>query len=170
MLLADGMHAPMNDTISSWLERDHRRLGALLRGAIEGDAAAYAEFRAGLLRHIGIEEKILLRELAAVRAEPIAVAPQLHLDHAALAALLVPSPTPALLERVRAVLELHDPLEEGPGGLYAIADETLAARRTELIARFEAAPAPPLAKHFDGPRAHAAIDELLARASAGRAP
>lgn len=158
----------MTDTISSWLARDHRRLGVLLSDAIEGDAVAYAKLRAGLLRHIGIEEKILLRELAAVRAEPVPVAPQLHLDHAALAALLVPSPTRALLERARALFELHDPLEEGPGGLYAIADEALAARRAELIARFDAAPEPPLAKHFDGPRAFAAIEELLARASAAR--
>jgi len=158
----------MTDTISSWLARDHRRLGAFLSSAIEGDAAAYAKLRAGLLRHIGIEEKILLRELAAARAEPVAVASQLHIDHAALAALFVPSPTRALLERVRALLELHDPLEEGPGGLYAIADEALATRHEELIARFAAAPEPPLAKHFDGPRALAAIEELLARASAAR--
>lgn len=158
----------MTDTISSWLARDHRRMGACLSRAIDGDADAYATLRAGLLRHIGIEEKILLRELAAVRAEPVAVAPQLHLDHAALAALLVPSPTRPLLEQIRALLELHDPLEEGPGGLYAIADEALAAQRTELIARFAAAPEPPLAKHFDGPRAFTAIEALLARASAAR--
>lgn len=158
----------MTDTISSWLARDHRRLGALLSSAIEGDTVAYAKLRAGLLRHIGIEEKILLRELAAVRAEPVAVGPQLHLDHSALAALLVPSPSRSLLERVRALLELHDPLEEGPGGLYALADEALAGRHAELIARFAAAPEPPLAKHFDGPRAFAAIEELFARASAAR--
>ncbi len=158
----------MTETISAWLEQDHRRLGAFLSRALEGDAAAYAKLRGGLLRHIGIEEKILLRELAAVRAKPVALAAQLHLDHAALAALLVPSPTPVLLERVRALLELHDPLEEGPRGLYAIADEALGERRAELLTRFAAAPEPPLARHFDGPRAFQAIDALLAHAAAAR--
>lgn len=158
----------MTDTISAWLARDHRRLGALLGSALEGDGLAYEKLRAGLLRHIGIEEKIVLRELASSGAGPVAVASQLHLDHAALAALLVPSPTRALLEQVRALLELHDPLEEDPGGLYAIADEALAAKRAELIARFVAAPEPPLAKHFDEPRAFAAIEALLARAAAAR--
>jgi hypothetical protein len=49
--------------VASFLAGDHVRLDALLRRATAPraiDEAAYAEFRAGLLRHIGMEEKILL--------------------------------------------------------------------------------------------------------------
>ncbi|MBZ0119582.1 MAG: hypothetical protein K8H88_21505, partial [Sandaracinaceae bacterium] len=53
---------------------DHARLHALLQRALASgfDPEPFAEFRAGLLRHIGIEEKVLL--VAARRArggEPI---------------------------------------------------------------------------------------------------
>jgi hypothetical protein len=46
-----------------FLANDHERLDGLLRRAMAAgaiDRAAYAEFRAGLLRHISLEEKILL--------------------------------------------------------------------------------------------------------------
>ena len=45
---------------------DHARLDGLLREAVARpdviDRAAYAQFRAGLLKHIGMEEKILFPE------------------------------------------------------------------------------------------------------------
>jgi hypothetical protein len=47
-----------------FLAGDHARLDGLLRRAMTKasmiDRAAYAEFRAGLLKHISLEEKILL--------------------------------------------------------------------------------------------------------------
>ena len=49
----------MMGPIAGYLADDHARLDALLtRGTT--DPAAYADFRRGLLRHIGMEEKILL--------------------------------------------------------------------------------------------------------------
>jgi hypothetical protein len=51
-------HAP--GPVSWFLVVDHVRLDALLQRAGAIDHATYAEFRAGLLKHIGMEEKILL--------------------------------------------------------------------------------------------------------------
>lgn len=53
----------MPGLIHSFLSQDHARLDALLIRATSHpevvDAASYADFRAGLLRHIAIEEKVL---------------------------------------------------------------------------------------------------------------
>ena len=51
----------MENGLRDLLERDHARLDGLLRAAGGNiDPVVYEEFRAGLLRHIGLEEKILL--------------------------------------------------------------------------------------------------------------
>lgn len=155
------------------LERDHDRLDGLLREAAAGGSAVelppYEEFRAGLLRHIGIEEKILLPAARHLRSErPLDVTRQLRADHAALAALLVPTPTPSILATLRAVLSAHNPLEEGIEGMYAACEALAGAGLPELVARAQAAPAVPAAAHFDGERAFAAIDRLLR--AAGRLP
>ena len=50
--------------LTTVLAEDHRRLDALLHSATSAadhiDQAVYDQFRAGLLRHIGMEEKLLL--------------------------------------------------------------------------------------------------------------
>lgn len=50
--------------IYRYLADDHRRLDALLERAMSDpeniDAAAYAQFRSGLLKHIGVKEKVFL--------------------------------------------------------------------------------------------------------------
>jgi len=89
----------MASQIRRYLADDHTRLGALLEKAWAKpgliDREAYAEFRAGLLRHIGLEEKILLPAIQKLRGgQPHPVANRLRLDHGALAALLVPTPSP----------------------------------------------------------------------------
>ena len=81
-----------------FLTEDHQRLDRLLQAALTDDhrvdAAAYHQFRAGLLRHIGMEEKILLPAAQRLRGgEPLPLAAKLRLDHGALAALLMPTPT-----------------------------------------------------------------------------
>jgi hypothetical protein len=81
--------------IHSFLADDHLRLSELLDRAIcrpeQIDLAAYAEFRAGLLRHIAMEEKVLL-PLAQNKHgnKPLPIAARLRLDHGALAAPLCP--------------------------------------------------------------------------------
>lgn len=157
----------MTPSITELLVSDHRRIGTLLARAREGERAAYDELRGALLRHIGIEEKILLPALRARLGESPGVARQLRLDHSAIVAMLVPPPSPELLARLSSLLEQHDVLEEGDGGLYRQADDVLAGE-PDIVERMRLAPTPPLAPHFDGERAHAAIDALVARAAAAR--
>ena len=138
--------------IHDLLAADHRRLEGLLERA-DRDADAYVAFRGGLLRHIGMEEKILLP--AARRAnggQPLAEAARLRRDHGKLAALLVPSPRPDLLAEIRAILEPHDAIEEGPDGVYAACERLIGADEQAVYDALVAAPAVPLAPHFDGPR------------------
>ena len=105
--------------IAQWLTADHARLDALLDRATAGlDASAYAEFRSALLRHIGIEEKLLLPAVQRAQGgSPLAVAARLRLDHGALAALLVPTPTPGVMSTIRHILGNHNALEEAGDGV-----------------------------------------------------
>lgn len=95
--------------LKSFLAEDHQRLDALLQAALtdhsQVDVVAYDQFRAGLLRHIGMEEKILLPAAQRLRGGiPLPVAAKLRLDHAALASLLMPSPTASIMAQIRAIL------------------------------------------------------------------
>lgn len=157
----------MSGAITDLLMADHARIGALLARAHRGDAVAYEELRGALLRHIGLEEKILIRAIRERTGRAPAVTGQLRLDHAALVAMLVPPPSAELLDRLRSLLAVHDPLEEGRDGLYAVADSVL-ADQPDVLERLKSAATPPLAAHFSGERAYAAIDALVARAEAGR--
>jgi hypothetical protein len=81
----------MSGPLYRFFTEDHDRLDGLLRrsvteaGAI--DRGAYAEFRAGLLKHISMEEKVLLPAAQRLRGgEPLAMAATLRLDHSVLAA------------------------------------------------------------------------------------
>jgi hypothetical protein len=150
---------------------DHRRLEALLdrAGATNPiDAALFEQFRAGLLRHIGMEEKVLLPAVRRARGgAALPLARQLRLDHGAIAAMLVPSPTPTGIQRLRALLALHDALEEGTAGVYADCDQLLAAEATALIGQLRDYPPVRTAPHHDGPAVERHIAETLALA--GRA-
>lgn len=151
--------------VHDWMRRDHERLAALLerscaRHAI--DLGAFEAFRAGLLRHIAIEEKVLLPAAAELHGgRRLGRAAQLRLDHGALAALLVPTPTVELVRRVRALLEAHNAIEEGEDGVYAECERLLGARAESLVAEIEAVRAPKLAPYQDLPRAFAAIERAL---------
>jgi hypothetical protein len=148
------------------LAQDHRRLEDLLARAIADperfDHDAFERFRAGLLRHIGIEEKILLPEARRRRGEPVPLAARLREDHSVIAALLVPTPDAALVAELRAALEPHDVLEEEPGGLYDQCDELVGDDAPSVLARIRAAKEPPLARHFDGRGAYRRADEARA--------
>lgn len=165
----------MAGPISTFLVADHARLDAFLRQASaarpgEVDRSSYGAFRAGLLRHIGMEEKILLPAARRARGgEPLPIAAELRRDHAALASLLVPTPTPEILDAIRELLDVHNPLEEGPEGLYAICDALLAAEADIIAEKLRAAPEVPVAPHFDGPRVREHVQVLLA-AARGRSP
>jgi hypothetical protein len=128
------------------------------------DRAAYAEFRAGLLRHISLEEKILLP--AAQRwqgGDPLPIAATLRRDHGALAALLVPTPTPATIAAVRTILAAHNALEEGPGGVYERGEQLAGAEADALLAQVQATPAVPVAPYADGQQVMHVVRRALAR-------
>ena len=132
------------ETIAGYLADDHRRLDALLRSALTEprvDPLLYDEFRAGLLRHIGMEEKILMP--AAQRANngtPLPVAARLRLDHGALAALLMLVPTPAITSMIQAILMEHNHLEERQGGAYALCEQLTTAEAQSVLTRLRSAP------------------------------
>lgn len=156
-------------SIARFLTEDHARLRALLDRAFaaprEIDRVSYGAFREGLLRHIGIEEKILLPAIARAQGgEPFSAAARLRLDHGAIAALLVPSPTRAIEATLRVILAGHDALEEQPGGLYDTADRLLRAEAPDLVSRMRAAPRVPVHQHVDTPEAMAAMGRALKRA------
>jgi hypothetical protein len=151
------------------LADDHARLDRLLaRATAHGDDIAgpdYAEFRRGLLRHIGMEEKILVPAARRARdGEPLPAAARMRLDHGALAALLVPTPTTAVVAVIRAVLARHNPLEEGRDGVYATVERLVGEDAGALLAELRAAPEVPVAPHVDGPRIMDAARRALARA------
>jgi len=155
----------MPGTLHDFLQQDHARLDRLLDEATREAHPAnptYEAFREGLLRHIGMEEKILLPAAKRLRGgEALPLAHQLKLDHAALAALLVPTPTAEIVAQLRAVLSAHNALEEGPTGLYAECEVLAAAELDALLERMKAAPVVPLAPHRDEERSLRAIAMLL---------
>lgn len=133
------------------------------------DARLFEEFRGGLLRHIGMEERVLIPAARrALGGDPLPVARRLRLEHGAIAALLVPTPTPAVVERIRSVLGPHNALEEEPGGLYETCDRLLGGEAAGLLEVLRAFPAIPLAPHQDSSRVERHIAETLALASKAR--
>lgn len=159
---------PSRGQISRFMADDHARLDALLCRAIADPAAidfvAYAEFRRGLLKHIGMEEKILIPEIARVRGEALPIAAKLRLDHGAIAALLVPTPTPAIVALLQTILGHHNQLEERAGGLYEASDQALAGDADTLLERLRAVPDVPVSPHSDSEIVFNATRRAVARA------
>jgi len=159
------MHGP----IYRFLAADHTRLDELLQRATATpnriDPEFYAAFRAGLLKHIGMEEKILLREAARLRdGKPLAIAEKLRLDHGAIAALLVSTPTSGIVATLRAVLHEHNKIEENPGGLYDTCDSLAGAQADAIVEKLRQAPEVRVAAHSDGQFVAEATRRALARA------
>jgi hypothetical protein len=156
--------------VTEHLAADHARLDALLARSIESPGAvdldAFGEFRAGLLRHIALEEKILFPAVREARGgEPHPHWVRLRIDHGALTSLLVPPPTPELVAEIRSILEPHNALEEGPGALYESCDDLLGARAATVLEQMRAYPPVKVAAYRDGPRVLRRAEDAL-RASA----
>ena len=155
--------------ITDFLVKDHGRLEGLLQSAMAQagsvDQRAYAQFRAGLLRHIGMEEKILLPAAQRLRGRaPLLIASKLRLDHGALGTLLIPTPTTAVIAGIRGILKEHNVLEEGPGGLYETCDELAGAETAHLLAKLQAAPEVAVLPHSDTPTVMSTVRRALVRA------
>ena len=159
----------MPGKIYRYLADDHERLDALLERAMFDpeniDMSAYAQFRSGLLKHIGMEEKILLPAARRIRGgEPLPVAAKLRLDHGALTALLVPSPTATIVAAIRAILKAHNPIEENPGGIYDLCEELAGAEADQILRQLQEAPEVKVLPHVDTPFVMEATRRALARA------
>lgn len=142
--------------IERFMSDDHARMDRLLAGAERADGSVdeeiYAELRHDLLRHIGMEEKVLLPYARAKRGgEALPVAARLRADHGLIGKLLVRSPSPAIVGELRAVLARHNPLEEGAEGVYATCDALAGAESEAVVERLRAQPRVPVAKYYDGP-------------------
>ncbi|HSD19413.1 MAG TPA: hemerythrin domain-containing protein [Anaeromyxobacter sp.] len=161
--------------IARHLTDDHARLDALLARAMATpgvvERGAFDAFRAGLLRHIALEEKILLPAVRRARGESLPEVRQLRIEHGALASLLVPTPTPELVAEIQSILVPHDAREEGPGGVYDQCDRLLGSDAEALVARMRAYPPVRVAPYADGPRVLRSAEDALrmsARSHGGR--
>jgi hypothetical protein len=165
----------MSSAVRAYLENDHREIDALLDAAVAGDAidlAAFQRFRARLLRHIALEEKIVFvraRQRGTISPE---LARRLRVEHGAIAALLVPTPDLALVAELRALLAPHDRLEEDAGGVYERCDDAIGgdADAAALVEQMRAVREPPVARHFDGQGTVRTAAEALAAAARMRPP
>ncbi|HJT18602.1 MAG TPA: hemerythrin domain-containing protein [Thermoanaerobaculia bacterium] len=151
--------------LRAFLARDHERLDALLTKASAGDLDAYKQFRAGLLWHIGVEERILFPIVRTAVGESELIR-QLHRDHAPLGALLMPPPNRADMERIREILDAHNPLEEKAEGFYDVAENVMKAR--EVMERVRAFPPVRVAPHVDTEITRWSIEQLVLEADEGR--
>lgn len=150
----------------SLMKADHDRLDRLLSRVERtgfNDASLYDEFREGLLRHIWIEEHLMIPGALTTpsgrdRREEYA---RLRLDHGALTALLVPVPGADVVAAIRGILGPHNRIEEGDAGLYAICDAMPAGALIEAMRR---APKIPLRACDPRPSARAASRRALGRA------
>ena len=158
----------MAGKLSRYLVEDHRRLDSLLERAISdrasADAPAYTQFRSGLLKHIAMEEKILLPAAQRLNGgKPLGMASELRLDHGALAALLVPTPTAPILATIGAILKIHNSKEEGVNGVYKQCENLAEAEADQILHELQNAPEVRVAANFDGPEVTKAINRSLAK-------
>ena len=158
----------MNQALSEFFIADHLRLADLLVRATSNpptiDVSEYAAFRCGLLRHIAMEEKVLLPFAKRARGgNAFPIAAQLRRQHAAIAALLVPTPTPLIVGRLRLVLAHHNALEEGTEGVYAASDALAGPNADRLLEELRAVPDVLVNPFTDAERALKSIDHHLRR-------
>jgi hypothetical protein len=145
----------MPGPIEQYMQQDHESLEVMRQ------AGQWWEFRGRLLRHIGLEEKILLPDARRRSGNPLPEAARLREDHGMLATLLVPPPSPRIAEAIERILVPHNALEEGPGGVYARCDALAGADAAAIARRLLAAPATPQRAHQDGPQVRAQVDRAL---------
>jgi hypothetical protein len=148
----------MQGPLYQFFAHDHERLDALLRqsamGSGEVNDTAYHEFRKGILKHISMEEKILLPAIQQLQGgKPFSGSTRIKLDHGAITALLVPVPSKSILHAIGVILRSHNPLEEGSGGLYEVCERlvTEGNQLEAVLTKVQSAPAIPVVPNNDKP-------------------
>ena len=154
--------------LSAFMTAQHRELdNLLLQVGSDGaslDSRAYQSFRELLLRHIRIEERILLPMAERKQGAALPIAARLRLDHGALAALVMLPPSSRAFRALRALLDAHNPLEESEDGAYARCEGLAGAEMDELLVQIETAPPVPVSPWIDDARIIATAKRALARA------
>ena len=155
--------------LTDFFSGDHRRLQGLLEQAVpssgEIDQEAYAKFREGLLRHIAMEERLILPAVVQAKGgKPLLTGRRLRLEHGAIASLLVLPPGRGLAGVLKNVLAHHDHLEEGPGALYEMCEDLLGDGVTAILEKARAMPPVPVLPHNSAPVAYEAAVRSLERA------
>jgi len=129
------------------------------------DHQAYSEFRKGLLLHIAMEEKVLFPTIQQLRGgTPLPLTNKLRLDHGALGTLIMPTPTRAIIEFIRTILDAHNALEENSEGVYAQCEQVVGGEIENLLQRLHSVPPVSVATSSDSPTAFATIRRVLSRA------
>src|SRR5688572_9896229 len=146
----------MRGVLYQYLSGDHDRLDALLESAVAKPGVInmepYSEFRKGLLRHISMEEKIVLPAIAKWQGGKKAdIAERLRLDHGAIVSLLVPPPNTSIILTLRSIFAVHNPLEEQEGGLYELFETLVGSKADMMLAELKAAPPVPVLPHNEQP-------------------
>ncbi len=159
----------MPESLYRYLASDHNRLDGLLdraisaRGAI--DQNPYDAFRAALLRHIAMEERILFPAIARFQGgEQTPVVKQLRLEHGALSALLVPPPDTAVVSTLRKILSAHNHREEEEAGVYRLLERLAGAEGASLLEKLKATPPVPVAPYNTRPEVLEVMRRAVARA------
>jgi hypothetical protein len=86
------------------------------------------------------------------------------LDHGAIAALLVPTPTAPLVAAIRAILKAHNPIEEDPGGIYDQCEALAGAEGEQILRRLQNYSEVKVVPHVDSPFVMEATRRAVARA------
>lgn len=160
----------MPGPLHKFFAADHRRLDGILTCSMSEpdriDLGSFGEFRAGLLKHIGMEEKVLFLAASRARGDWLPLFAKLRVDHGAIASLLVPTPSLAIVAEILAILSPHNQREEESGGTYDMCDEAVGPREAErLLEELKTFPEIPLKGYNDAPivREHIRVNVDLAR-------
>ncbi|HRV52782.1 MAG: hypothetical protein BWX95_00478 [Bacteroidetes bacterium ADurb.Bin141] len=159
----------MNKPLYDFFTNDHHRVEGFLDKATEKPGEInmeyYHQFRTGLLKHIKMEENILFP--AAQKANngvQLPLQAKLRLDHGAITMLLVVRPTADVIKVLRHVLELHDKLEEEPGGMYDVCEQLTSGETDMLLEKLRNATEVPVLPYNDADFAMQTVFRSLERA------
>lgn len=164
----------MTTSITRFLAHDHASLLVWLARARSDparfDASAYEVFRSGLLRHLTLEERVLLPAMQRMAVGNLdrLLAP-VHIEHAAIELLLAPTPDVALVDELAALLVAHERMEAADDGIYTLADTLLAGHAEAIIALMREHPSHVAPPHHDAPGAPRTASAALAAVIAARA-
>ncbi len=155
--------------LNDYFFADHRRLSDLL-AALEAspgayDAKVYEEFRSGMLRHIAMEEKFVMPSAREAKGgTPLLIQKRIRSEHGAMAALLVPPPGKGVCDALRRIMDHHNDLEEGPGGLYQMCEDLAGKEAEDVLRKSREFPAVLLPPNNPDPIAYEAAVRTMDRA------